>query len=280
MMIKLVVTILVSLMLASCGANEPQLANGYVEGLFTYISSTTGGYLETINVERGNQVVAGNKLFSLNVQPENNAYVAALNELKQAKANKEKIEAQLIFATNTLHRSQVLHQKEFLQKSSLDQARSDYDSLIAQRREADATIQQKTAQFATNAWNISEKRIIAPKKGVVFDVYYRTGEYVLDNTPVLAILAKEDIKIVFYVKEPQLALLRLGARVVATCSGAKPINAKVSFVSPVAEYTPPLIFSNDTNSTLVFRIEARFDKAADTLCHPGQPVTVKYGFSG
>ncbi|MHB8483029.1 MAG: secretion protein HlyD, partial [Nitrospiria bacterium] len=40
------------------------------------------------------------------------------------------------------------------------------------------------------------------------------------------------------------------------------------------EYTPPVIYSNDTRSKLIFMIEARPRMGDATLLHPGQPVEV------
>ena len=48
----------------------------------------------------------------------------------------------------------------------------------------------------------------------------------------------------------------------------------MTFVSDQAEYTPPVIYSNERREQLVFLIEARPAAAAALELHPGQPVTV------
>ena len=53
------------------------------------------------------------------------------------------------------------------------------------------------------------------------------------------------------------------------------LAARISFVSPQAEYTPPVIYSNSARSTLVFMAEAQPLGAAATLLKPGQPVDVR-----
>ena len=45
------------------------------------------------------------------------------------------------------------------------------------------------------------------------------------------------------------------------------------FVSPQAEFTPPVIYSEQTKSKLVYMAEAWPDKEPERL-HPGQPVSV------
>jgi len=57
--------------------------------------------------------------------------------------------------------------------------------------------------------------------------------------------------------------------------GEKPIAGAVTYVSTEPEYTPPVIYSNDTRAKLVFMIEARPDAAAGATLHPGQPVDVR-----
>jgi len=51
---------------------------------------------------------------------------------------------------------------------------------------------------------------------------------------------------------------------------------KISFISPSAEYTPPVIYSTETNEKLIYRIEAEFAPDIAYNMHPGQPVYVTY----
>jgi HlyD family secretion protein len=56
-----------------------------------------------------------------------------------------------------------------------------------------------------------------------------------------------------------------------------PLAGKVSFISPRAEFTPPVIYSRESRSKLVFAIEIRFDRETAAKLHPGQPVDVEFG---
>ena len=59
-----------------------------------------------------------------------------------------------------------------------------------------------------------------------------------------------------------------------TCDGCPPdLAATITYVSPRAEYTPPVIYSQSARAKLVFLIEARPDSDAAAL-PPGLPVTV------
>ena len=59
------------------------------------------------------------------------------------------------------------------------------------------------------------------------------------------------------------------------CDGcAAEVPVVVSFVSTEAEFTPPVIYSNETRSKLVFMVEARPSAADAPKLRPGQPVSV------
>ncbi len=60
-----------------------------------------------------------------------------------------------------------------------------------------------------------------------------------------------------------------------SCDGCPaPIAAEISYVSPQAEYTPPVIYSRESRAKLVFLVEARPAAADAPRLRPGQPVDV------
>ena len=76
----------------------------------------------------------------------------------------------------------------------------------------------------------------------------------------VSLLPPANVKIRFYVPEPRLASLRLGAPVTVRCDGcAQSVAATMSFIAPQAEYTPPVIYSRENRAKLVFLVEARPD---------------------
>jgi HlyD family secretion protein len=54
----------------------------------------------------------------------------------------------------------------------------------------------------------------------------------------------------------------------------QPFAGKLSFIAPRAEYTPPVIYSQENRSKLVFMIEVAFAPDVAARLHPGQPVDV------
>jgi HlyD family secretion protein len=110
---------------------------------------------------------------------------------------------------------------------------------------------------------------------LVFDTLYNKGEWVASGNPVVVLLPPENLKIRFFIPETALSSVHIGQRVDVACDGCKkPIEAKISYISDKAEYTPPVIYSNETRSQLIFKIEAKPESPDLLTMHPGQPVEV------
>jgi HlyD family secretion protein len=159
---------------------------------------------------------------------------------------------------------------------TFQESTSSYNANLAQLAQADAQIATNMADLARATWTLNQKTVPAPVDGIVFQKYYRLGEYSEAGKPILSILAPEDIKVIFYVREPMLAKINLNDAVSVRCDECKKsYTAHVSFISPRAEYTPPVIFSDQTNAKLIYRIEARFAMDDAYKMHPGQPMMVE-----
>lgn len=278
---------IVSVLLASvavlvgCSHETSGSAQGYIEGRYTYMATSVPGVLKKILVARGTQVKQGQPLAILEAQPESDAYQAALENYNQALAAKEAISANLEYARLTYERNKILVEKKAVQQAMLDSAKANFNALTAQLAQQSSNIASLKAALAQSKWQAEQKVLVAPVDSLVFDTYYRLGEYTVANKPVLSLLAPADIKAIFYVNEPVLGHLRLNEKVSVQCDGCKkPYTGRISFISPSAEYTPPVIYSTETSEKLVYRIEAEFKKEDAVNLHPGQPVTVTYHFHG
>lgn len=274
--INYLLILIFTLFLSACSRQSHQ-AQGYVEGRYTYIATSVSGILKQLAVSRGDRVKQGQALFVLEAQPESDVYAASIENVKQAVNARDAIIANLTYAKLTYERYKILVPRNAIQQSQLDSAKATYDATFAQLAQANASIGSAEATLQQNKWTKEQKVGYAPTDALVFDTYYRLGEYTEANKAILSLLAPADIKIIFYVQEKDLGGIHLKDRVKVHCDGcAHDYKAYVSFISPTAEYTPPLIFSNDTNAKLIFRIEAEFNKEDAFHLHPGQPAIVSY----
>jgi HlyD family secretion protein len=110
---------------------------------------------------------------------------------------------------------------------------------------------------------------------LIYDTFFVEGEWVPAGRPVVSLLPPGNIKLRFYVPEAVVGGLRVGQAVKVSCDGCgAPLAAAVSYVSPAAEFTPPIIYSRETRAKLVFLVEARPEAKDATRLKPGQPVDV------
>lgn len=301
--------------LSGCKRPPSNILQGYVEGEFVYVSAPQGGKLTKLNVQRGAQVKAGDVLFELENIAETAARDEATQRVQQAKntledAQKGKrpsemasLEAQLKQAREAaaLSETEFARQLELTKSGavavdSTDQARSAniqnhkrVEQLEADLKTANlgmrsdaiaalaAEMKAREATLAKAAWDLSQKQQSAQQAAVVNDTLYREGEIVGAGKPVISLLPPANIKVRTFVPQTRLATLKVGDPVKVHLDGAaEALNAKVSFIAAQAEYTPPVIYSQDNRSKLVFMIELRFDDAVAARLHPGQPVDVEF----
>jgi HlyD family secretion protein len=152
------------------------------------------------------------------------------------------------------------------------------DALPAREDQIKAQMNQVAADRASLAdaeWRLKQKQIASPRSGLVFDTLYRQGEWVAAGNPVVQLLPPENLEIRFFVPETLEGSLRVGQDVRVECDGcAQQVGAKISFVSPQSEYTPPVIYSNENRSKLVYMVIANPPAGTAATLHPGQPVEV------
>ncbi|MBK1665178.1 secretion protein HlyD [Rhodospirillum rubrum] len=294
-------------------APDPNIVQGYVEGDYLYVGSTTAGRLTAVDVREGDRVSAGDRLFgvderaALALRDQARAVLAEaearLGDLRKGKRPEElamlsaavdEAKAALAYSLRDLGRQRGLVGSGAASAATLDQAQSladrdqarfdratsDY-ALALQGGRADAisaqqaVVEQSRAALARAEVDLSELSRQAPGPALVEDILYRPGEVVAVGTPVVVLLPPENVKVVFFVPEPRLGALRLGQEVAFACDGCPPdLRATIGFVSSRAEYTPPVIYSVDTRAKLVYRVEARPLGPVQAL-HPGQPVDVR-----
>ena len=237
------------LLVSSCTDPPKNRFQGYVEGEFVYVASPLAGTLESLQVRRGDQVKVGDPLFALDETPE--------------KAAREQIEAALVLSEAEYARQDKLFRTGAAATQDLDRARSTRD--------------QDKRRLTQTDWSFLQKRQSAPQAGLVYDTLYRQGEWVAAGKPVVALLPPQNIKVRAFVPEPRIGSIHHGDGVRVTVDGVRdPFIGKVSYISPRAEYTPPVIYSRETRDKLVFMVEAVFDPATAAKLHPGQPVDVQF----
>ena len=238
-------------LVVGCGHPDRIRVQGYVEGEFVYVSSQLAGPLQSLNVQRGTQVKAGDPLFELDRTVEKAA-------LDQAKAS-------LTFSEQDFERQEKL---------SLDPGSASVRDLQL----AQSTRDQDNQRFAQAQWNYTQKFQSAPQTGLVFDTLYREGEWVDAGHPVVVLLPPPNIEVRAFVPETQSGMIHPGDPARVFVDGvSEPFQGTLRYIFPQAEYTPPVIYSEESRSKLVFMVEVDFPPETAVKLHPGQPVDVVFG---
>ncbi len=311
---KAVLLALATLVLAGCGRRAPSAYQGYLEGDFVYLASPLAGRLETLAVQKGARVAAGAPLFTLEQGAELSTLRESAERLRQAQARLADlrkgqrpselaaVEARLTQARTAaelsgleLERATKLRQTAVLSDDDFDRVRLNHEAdttLIAETAaqlataqlgaradaiaaaEADAAAAQAALDRA--GWAVAQKSQAAPRAGLIYDTLYREGEFVAAAMPVVSLLPPENLKVRFFVPEADFGALKAGDIVKIALTGrAEPIEARISYLSPRPEFTPPVLYNRANRAKLVFMVEALpVDVAVARDLHPGQPVDV------
>jgi HlyD family secretion protein len=305
--------VLVSAVLCACSGEAPTTYQGYVEGEYVHLASPVGGRLERLLVQRGQTVEAKAPLFQLEddqetaereqAQEQLKAAQAQLSDLRQGKRNPELdvAEAQLAQAraaesqaAQQLKRDEAQFEVGGIARAQLDDSRANHAITAARARELAGQlellrlpartdqIRAQNAQVAAaraatdqSAWRLDQKHVAASQGGLVVDTLYREGEWVPAGSPVVRMLPPANVKVRFFVPEAVAGTLKPGRAVSLRCDGCEsPVTAQVGYIAAEPEYTPPVIYSNETRAKLVFLVEARPSVGNASKLRPGQPVAV------
>lgn len=307
-------TLIAAAVLAGCGDKAPQSFQGYAEGEFVRIAAPYAGSLTHLGVWRGAEVQAGTPLFALEQDNEKAGREEAAQRLKQAEAQlenlkkgrrpeeidailaqREQVRAALKLAQVDYERDRKLAASGFVSPQRLDASRTALERAQQQLKEieaqlavarlaarsddiraAEAAAEAARATLSRADWALAQKSVKSPQAGLVQDTLYVEGEWVPAGSPVAVLLPPQNLKVRFFVPQARVAELKPGQPVSVSCDGcAAPIAAKISYIAPQAEYTPPVIYSQENRNKLVFLVEAHPAHQDATKLHPGQPVDVR-----
>jgi len=301
------------LAVAGCGPDAARPLQGYIEGEYVRVASPFAGTLQQLSVKRGDEVAAAAPLFALERENESAArreaeerlaaaearlanlrsgkrppeIEAAAEQLQQARAMRE------LSAAN-VKRQQQLFANGFISGAALDDARAqvkrddarvkELEAVVAttkmparadEIRAAEADARAAREVVAQSAWRLAQRAVAAPASGLVHDTYYVVGDWVPAGSPVASVLPPGHVKVRFYVAETALGRLKRGQTVMVACDGcAAPVAATIVFIADRAEFTPPVLYSKENRSKLVYLVEAKPATADAAKLHPGQPVDV------
>jgi HlyD family secretion protein len=231
--------------LAGCDECKNPGYQGWVEADMIFVSPDESGRVIKLNVREGDEVKVGMPLYSVD------------DDLQRADLNQNMA---------TLANAQQSYDRASSLSKTGSGTQANLDSAVSALRVAEARVN-------TSQTRLARRTGFAPVEGTIQQIYFREGEMVPERRPVLSIMPPGNMKVRFYVPEPDLPKLAIGDGVRVACDNcAGDLTAKIYFIATQAEYTPPVIYSLDERNKLVYLIQAR-PVRPDAL-RVGQPVSV------
>ncbi|WP_028535943.1 secretion protein HlyD [Paludibacterium yongneupense] len=272
-----------------------------------------GGRLQTLNVDEGAIVHAGQPLGQLDAEPlrhaladaEANRALQAANaalyhhgtrqqDVAAARANLAGLNATLAGAEKALARQQQLAGTGAAPARALDDARATRDAAAAQaasaaqkldalsqgfRREevaaADANLKRADAALASARLQWQDSTLVAPSDGVIMTRAVEPGSMLGAGATVFTLSLTRPVWARVYIGETELGRAAIG-RAVTLYSDSRPghpYHGRIGFVSPAAEFTPKNVETEDLRSALVYRVRIVVQDP-DAALRQGMPITV------
>jgi HlyD family secretion protein len=231
--------------LAACADQGPPTFQGWIEANLIFVGPDESGRVEVLAKREGDKVEEGAPLFTVD------------SDLQRADVMMN--EASLKNAEQAYDRAHNLVKTAAGTEKNLE--------------DAEAALRTAQARLNSSETRLGRRKLASPVTGTVQQVYFRPGEMVPAGRPIVALLPPGNLKVRFYVPQATLPRLAYGDRVKVSCDGCPAdLSARISFMASTAEFTPPVIYSREERTKLVFLIEALPDRP-DAL-RVGQPIDV------
>jgi len=220
------------------------------------------GRVEKMFYEEGDLVEPGVLMGTLEKQP-------YIDQVKEAEANVESQGLTLRNSETLLQRRQELVGNGGVSKEDLETAQSNKNVLASQLKQVEASLGV--------AWkNLKDTDVYAPTKGVILTRIREPGTVVLPGDPIYTLSISDPVWVRAYVSEPYLGKIFPGmnAEIYTDTPGGKIYHGKIGFISPLAEFTPKTVETQQLRTDLVYRLRIYVDNP-DLGLRQGMPVTVK-----
>lgn len=190
----------------------------------------------------------------------------------EAEAVREQIRSQVQLAEQQMDRTRTLFRTGWTTREIFDQRTQQLNTAYAAERAANARINQmqNALQAARHdveliKLNLADNTLIAPRDGQIQYRLANLGEVLPVGGEVFTLL---DVGYVYMdVFLPTAAAGRISAgneaRVVLDAYPAMPLRARVTFISPQAQFTPKMVETKSERDKLMFRVRVRLN--ADQL---------------
>ncbi len=263
------------------------VGNGRVEGTEVKVAAKYPGRITAILPDEGGDVETG----AIVVRLDNREALAGLAEARakfeqmqhvvhSAKADIERHTDELAFAEGQLKRTRQLFGRGNVSQQKLDRDSTAASTAAATLQMANAVLMQSEAQLASAQAQVdryeaivSETEIAAPISGRVLFRIAEPGEIIQAGGNILLLVDLDRLYMTIYADEVSAGKIDVGddALIWTDAYPDKPFNARVSFVSSKAEFTPKEVETREERQNLVFQVKITAIDNGDRRLKPGMP---------
>jgi len=290
-------------------------ASGHIEATQIRLAAKVGGRLLEAPLEEGHTVVAGDLVARFETIDAEHQLAQAratveaadaqlrlllagsrAEDLRRTEEQMAQAQAELDAARRDLERLSGLADRGSATEKSRDDAatrqevaersvaaaRAQLDKLVAgpRRQEIEAARAQRAAAEAAVAaveQQIVDGTVLTPSAGVITTRVAEPGEVLSPGATIAVLTDLARPWLTVWIDEPSLSRVTLGQRVNVHVDGSDRVfEGTVSFISPVAEFTPKNVQTPDERAKLVFRIKVRLANP-EGIFKPGMPADAYFG---
>jgi HlyD family secretion protein len=249
--------------------------NGRIEADPIDIATKFAGRIAELKADEGDMVTAGQALAVMDTRDLSHSLKKAQAEvdlqqksISGAEAALEQIRTQRVFAEQQIERTQTLLKNGWTTQEVFDQRRQQLDSARAAERVSSSRINQLTSSLQAALHdvellkvNIADNTLVAPRDGRIQYRMANVGEVLPAGGKVFTLLDLGYLYMDIYLPSLVVGRLKVGdeARIVLDAYPQAPIGAKVTFVSPQAQFTPKMVETQNERDKLMFRVRVRVD---------------------
>lgn len=160
-------------------------------------------------------------------------------------------------------------------------SKQDCDTLLNTKKESQAAYESAVASKQDSKNKLDYTKVYAPEDGIITTRIQEPGANVTIGQPIYTLSKNKPIWIRAYVPETQLGNIKYGMKAKVLTDSINPNTGKnreyegwVGYISPVAEFTPKTVQTEDLRTDLVYRIRV-YVYDIDPYLRQGMPTTIK-----
>jgi HlyD family secretion protein len=246
-------------------------SNGRIEAIQVDVSAKEPGRIAKILAREGDlvqpeQVVARMDIATLEAQLAKAKANQATTEEKATvvKSSIVRRESELRLAESEYARVKNLYSRRVASREEYDQkeatvntAQASLDEEKAKLNTALQSVEVDKAEVKHTQTRIDDSVLKSPVKGRVLYRLAEEGEVLASGGKVLTLLNLEDVYMDLYLPGQEAARIKYGdeARIVLDAAPGRVAPAKVTFVSPEAQFTPKQVETRSERDKLMFRVK-------------------------